>query len=97
MDCLDCLLDSRQHSVAVGTCVDCGAGVCLDHAVILEHWLTRAAAIMREVPVEPPARLIRCATCDAPHRAERGHQLPHPADDHVTAAVPLPLHVLGRR
>ena len=41
------------------------AGVCLDHAVIVERRLTRPAVMLREVPVDPPARLLRCPTCHA--------------------------------
>lgn len=72
MDCLDCLLDTHRHIVAVACCSDCGAGVCLTHLVILERRLTRPAVMLREIPVDPPARVLRCPTCHAAHQAQLG-------------------------
>lgn len=85
MNCYDCAtlgLDSR----AVAVCVDCGAGMCIDHARVVPRWLTRTMVINREVTVDPPARTIRCATCNAAHHAlddavagGRSHASPRPA------------------
>ncbi len=77
MECLDCILSEGRPTPAVGICVDCGAGICSHHAVIVEHHLTRPAAIMREIPVEPAARLLRCGGCHAAHQAvARGGETP---------------------
>lgn len=64
MNCYDCAIvaDSRD---AVAVCADCGAGVCIEHAVSSMHWLTRTHVINRLERVEPPARVIRCGTCHA--------------------------------
>lgn len=96
MDCLDCLLEAGRRTPAVGTCDGCGAGVCLDHAVILEHRLTRPAAILREIPVDPPARLLRCPTCQAAHLAVQG-QAVRSHDLGVTPPAPLPLRQVAGR
>ncbi len=78
MECLDCILSEGRPTPAVGVCVDCGAGVCSHHAVIVEHHLTRPAAIMREIPVEPAARLVRCERCHAARQAVlRGGEAVH--------------------
>jgi hypothetical protein len=52
-------------AVAVAVCADCGAAVCHDHAHVTTRWLTRAVAISRTTAIEPPARTIRCAVCQA--------------------------------
>jgi hypothetical protein len=70
MNCFDCAALGRL-SVAVAVCSDCGAAVCHDHAHVAARWLTRAAAINRTVLVEPPARAVRCAVCQAARDA--GH------------------------
>lgn len=64
MDCLDCNLAERAVR-AVAVCRDCGAGACLDHAVVRQRWLPRTGAMVGSDPVEPPARLLRCLVCDA--------------------------------
>ena len=68
MNCYDCAT-AGDHRHAVGICVDCGAAVCIEHAVTARHWLTRTQTIMRVERVEPPARIIRCETCNAAHVA----------------------------
>jgi hypothetical protein len=64
MNCFDCAAYGLP-TVAVAVCADCGAGVCSDHAHVTARWLTRTAAINRTVPVQPPARTLRCAVCQA--------------------------------
>jgi hypothetical protein len=83
MNCFDCALVGAVTS-AVAFCHDCGAGVCLDHAVARQRHLTRTVPLIRLIEVEPPARLIRCATCTAAHDAvnwaaapKRRHAEPH--------------------
>jgi hypothetical protein len=68
MNCYDCATVGN-HRDAVAICVDCGACVCIDHAVPVRHWLTRTQTIMRVERVEPPTRLIRCDSCHAAHVA----------------------------
>ena len=64
MNCFDCTL-AGVTTPAVALCHDCGAAVCLEHAFVRRHHLTRTATINRIIVVEPPARLVRCATCNA--------------------------------
>jgi hypothetical protein len=68
MNCYDCATDGN-HRDAVAVCVDCGAGLCIEHAVPVRHWLTATQTIMRVERVEPPARLIRCESCHTAHLA----------------------------
>ncbi len=63
MICLDCLQNEMPPRDVVGVCHECGAAVCLEHAVVRQRVLTRAAVLMREEPVYPPARLITCRRC----------------------------------
>ena len=65
MNCFDCMALLELERPAAGICKGCGAGVCLDHAVVRERTLVRYAVINREEPVEPAARRLVCATCDA--------------------------------
>ncbi len=81
MNCFDCA-GLGHTTAAAAVCVDCGAGVCHDHARVAPRWLTRTAAINRTVAVEPPARTIRCSLCQQAHDAAMGHQ-PH-ATPHET-------------
>ncbi len=64
MNCLDCTSNDRE-TPAVGICHDCGAGICIDHAVTRDHFLKRILTIAQEVAVEPPARVLRCQVCSA--------------------------------
>ena len=73
MKCFDCaaLGDTAD---AVAACMECGAGVCADHAHLTPRWLTWTAVINRTVRVEPPARSIRCGLCQQAHDAATGDQ-----------------------
>lgn len=87
MKCYDCAA-TGDHGDAVAVCADCAAAVCIEHSVTVKHWLTRTQTIMRVERVErvdPPARLIRCATCHAADLAaarsqKRRSPLPRNAD-----------------
>ena len=70
MNCFDCAIEDRSEP-AVAVCTDCGAAVCLTHAHVTRRWLTTTMAINRTVPVQPPARALRCATCQAAHEAQQ--------------------------
>ena len=54
---------------AVAICAHCGAGVCLDHAVVAPHRLTRGAVLLRQDSVDPPARRTLCLSCAAAEQA----------------------------
>ena len=69
MNCYDCATLDHLARSAVGVCHDCGAAICETHAVTRVHHLTRPAVMLREVPVDPPARVLRCTTCDAAYAA----------------------------
>lgn len=86
MNCLDCASNDRSVP-AVGVCHDCGAGVCLDHAIARDRHLTRIMAISMELKVEPPARILRCGVCSAAvdavaeaSRLRRRHRSKKPRD-----------------
>jgi hypothetical protein len=64
MNCFDCAAHG-QPTQAVAVCADCGAALCHDHAHVTARWLTRTVVINRVVAIEPPARTIRCAICQA--------------------------------
>ncbi len=68
MNCYDCAVSGASRD-AVAVCSDCGAAVCVEHAVPTRHWLTRTFLINRVERVQPAARLIRCETCYAAHVA----------------------------
>jgi hypothetical protein len=68
MNCYDCAT-TAHYNPAVAICIDCGAGLCIEHAVVVQHHLTRVAVINRIENVEPPARLLYCETCAAAHDA----------------------------
>jgi hypothetical protein len=79
MNCLECALQDRVTSEA-GLCHDCGAGICLDHAVIRDRHLTRIMTIALELRVEPPARIVRCERCSAAVDAVQAERIPHRRD-----------------
>ena len=71
MNCLDCARDHHLLVPAIAACIDCGAGGCEDHLVVRAHHLTRTEPLLRQVPVEPAGRRVRCGTCDAAWLAAR--------------------------
>jgi hypothetical protein len=68
MNCYDCAITGH---------IDCGAGLCIDHAIVAQHHLTRVGVINRIETVEPPARLMLCETCAAAHDAAAHRAAPH--------------------
>ncbi len=64
MNCFDCAA-LGESAAAVAICADCGAAMCARHAHVTARWLTRTMPINRLVAIEPPARTIRCAVCQA--------------------------------
>ena len=68
MNCYDCTMDGVARA-AVATCVDCGAGVCLEHSTTQRRWLTRTLPINGVETVYPAARQIRCLTCTTAQQA----------------------------
>lgn len=77
MNCLDCAAND-QVTPAVGVCHDCGAGICIDHVVSMDHHLKRIMTISMEVEVEPPARVLRCDVCTTAVDAVREASRPRP-------------------
>jgi hypothetical protein len=73
MNCYDCAT-LGQSTAAVAACIDCGAGLCVEHAVIAPRYLTRLAVINRVETVEPPARAMRCEICAAAQEALTGSE-----------------------
>jgi hypothetical protein len=69
VNCLDCHDDDRLAAPAVAACADCGAGACRDHAAVRPRPVHRVGAMGRLDRVDPPARTVRCRTCDAAHVA----------------------------
>ncbi len=76
MNCFDCG-EQGATVVAVAVCRDCGAAVCVDHTVVASHHLTRTATIGLQVPIEPPARLMRCGVCHQARQALAREQQSH--------------------
>ena len=89
MNCLDCT-DSTVTTVAVAVCHSCGAGVCKDHAVVLDHYLTRTEPIDQVIRIEQPARLIWCGACPPPSAA--AHHDPHRHHSNTSVSCHLRSH-----
>ena len=68
MNCLDCHPDEAP---AVAVCGRCGAGLCAEHVIESEEYLTFLMPINRPVPAAPPARKLRCARCAAAEHAQQ--------------------------
>lgn len=75
MNCLDC---HPRDTPAVAICGRCGAGLCAEHIVETDDYLTFTAPINRPVQVSPPVRHLRCSRCAA---AERAQALRKPYDE----------------
>jgi len=86
MNCFDCATEGRTVA-AIAVCHDCGAAVCGNHATIESHHLTRTAAMGVHLPVEPPARLIRCGVCHDARQAVAREQ-----DSHNGHPIHNPFH-----
>lgn len=69
MNCYDCAAFGIG-TPAVGVCTGCGAGLCMDHAVIGVRHLTRVGVINRVETVVPPARVVYCNVCAAAVEAQ---------------------------
>jgi hypothetical protein len=68
MNCWDCAAVGVARAAAA-VCVDCGAAMCAEHGVCQVRQLYRAAPINRQIPVDLPARVLRCRVCDAARAA----------------------------
>lgn len=69
MNCLDCLAERAQAVPAVAVCSDCGAGVCLDHAVLVARRVDARGLLGRRIPLPRGGRVVRCAVCQGAHDA----------------------------
>ena len=56
MNCYDCA-STGVVTPAIAVCDDCGAGVCIEHAVVRHRRLTRTVALNRQIEVEPPRQV----------------------------------------
>jgi hypothetical protein len=83
MNCLDCHPDTSTPAVAI--CGRCGAGLCAEHIVETDDYLTFTAPINRPVQVAPSVRHLRCSRCAA---AERAQALRKPCDEADQPARP---------
>lgn len=72
MTCWDCAEGLGEQRAAAAVCARCGAAVCRKHAVQRPVQLTATFGLGGQMPVDTPARAIRCRICDA---AERDRQL----------------------
>lgn len=70
MMCPDCA-QTGQDAPAVGVCSGCGAAVCHGDGQAYSVQLTCAAPPVGRVPVDTPARVLRCLVCAAAHTAQR--------------------------
>jgi len=68
VNCLDC---QPYDTAAVAVCGRCGAGLCAEHLVESEEYLTFVLPINRPVPAAVPARKLRCARCTAAEQAQQ--------------------------
>ncbi|MGN6246005.1 MAG: DUF2180 family protein [Motilibacteraceae bacterium] len=69
MNCLDCLAERAQAVPAVAVCSDCGAGVCLEHAVLVARRVEAKGHLGRQIPLPRAGRLVRCGVCQGAHDA----------------------------
>ncbi|MEX0665162.1 MAG: DUF2180 family protein [Acidimicrobiia bacterium] len=84
MNCLDCHT-RRVDRVALAICRRCGAGVCAEHADVLEHHLETVGGFL-VIPQrsEHRARQVLCLAC---HEAEQ--ELVPPRHTRRTRRVPI--------
>lgn len=65
MHCFDCA-EQNVERLAVGVCIDCGAGVCAEHAHAVRHHatcrMTHGMAAV-QLPARTTARILRCPSC----------------------------------
>ncbi|WP_338596779.1 DUF2180 family protein [Saccharopolyspora sp. SCSIO 74807] len=64
MHCFDCA-GRNVEQPAVGACMDCGAGVCAQHAHADHRPVTcrMVGLTVVEHPTRLPARILRCPSC----------------------------------
>jgi hypothetical protein len=71
MNCLDCQPD---EVAAVAVCGRCGAGLCAEHLIETDEYLTFRMPINMPVEASPPARKLRCARCAAAEQGQQRHR-----------------------
>jgi hypothetical protein len=62
MQCYECSLTTGARE-AVGICHHCSAGLCADHASMVEDPVIAHLPVAREVVLPKVARLLLCRTC----------------------------------
>lgn len=68
MNCLDC---DPDEVTAIAVCGRCGAGLCAEHLIEADEYLTFPMPIYATAEASPLARKLRCLRCVA---AEEGQQ-----------------------
>ena len=64
MHCLDCTLQNRAQTPAVGVCHSCGAAACPEHATVVQTTSGPIGMVLST----PKRRLLSCLNC-----APEGH------------------------
>jgi hypothetical protein len=75
-----------MSTAAVAICVDCGAGLCVEHAVSTSRRLSRSGANNRVRFVDPAARTVRCSICETAVRAANGQPTGKVTPQHIVPA-----------
>jgi hypothetical protein len=95
MNCLDCHPDTSTAAVAI--CGRCGAGLCPDHIVETQDYLTFTAPINRPVQVAPSVRHLRCSRCAAAEHAQALRRAYGEAEPLVRPQTPVTRQAAGHR
>jgi hypothetical protein len=95
MNCLDCHPDTTTAAVAI--CGRCGAGLCVEHIVETEDYLTFIAPINRPVQVAPSVRHLRCGRCAAAERAQAQRKVNDEAGQFARPDTPVARHAARHR
>ena len=64
MNCLECSMEDKQEP-AIGICHSCGAGLCRQHAILVERQIEMMVPVCKRVSLPRSARGLLCATCRA--------------------------------
>ncbi|WP_263730514.1 DUF2180 family protein [Cellulomonas sp. SG140] len=62
MQCFECMTRGSQFTPAVAVCTTCGAGLCIDHAVV-GHAATWLSTPGNPAPRRLPGRRLLCPEC----------------------------------
>lgn len=71
MNCLDCTINQRPSTAAIGICTNCGAAVCVNCARLEERPVPQPATVGNP-PRGGRTRAVSCVSCDATLDHRRG-------------------------